>query len=87
MVILNLTPRVIDYKVGVDKSTKWEVIFNSDDKKYGGSNVQANIFNEVDEVWKDKNKTISINLPALSGVVLRQSKVISTKKSKLKIKK
>ncbi|MEG2309256.1 1,4-alpha-glucan branching protein GlgB [Chryseobacterium sp.] len=87
MVILNLTPRVIDYKVGVDKSTKWEVIFNSDDEKYGGSNVQANIFNEVDEVWKDKNKTISINLPALSGVVLRQSKVISTKKSKLKIKK
>ncbi|PQA92780.1 1,4-alpha-glucan branching enzyme [Chryseobacterium piscicola] len=87
MVILNLTPRVIDYKVGVDKSTKWEVIFNSDDEKYGGSNVQANIFNEVDEVWKDKNKTISINLPALSGVVLRQSKVISTKKLKLKIKK
>ncbi|WP_262147951.1 1,4-alpha-glucan branching protein GlgB [Chryseobacterium foetidum] len=89
MTILNLTPRVIDYKVGVDENSKWEVIFNSDDEKYGGSGVIANIFSEDKEEWKNKTNTISINLPALSGVVLRKSKTIVTKKlkSKLKIKK
>lgn len=89
MTILNLTPRVIDYKVGVDENSKWEVIFNSDDEKYGGSGVIANIFSEDKEEWKNKTNSISINLPALSGVVLRKSKKIVTKKlkSKLKIKK
>lgn len=89
MTILNLTPRVIDYKVGVDENSKWEVIFNSDDEKYGGSGVNASIFSEDKEEWKNKTNTISINLPALSGVVLRKSKKIVTKKlkSKLKIKK
>lgn len=86
MTILNLTPRVIDYKVGVDKNSKWEVIFNSDDEKYGGSGVIANIFSEDQEEWKNKTNTISINLPALSGVVLRQSKIIVPKKAKSKLK-
>ncbi|KQT17374.1 glycogen branching protein [Chryseobacterium sp. Leaf404] len=87
MVILNLTPRVIDYKVGVDENSKWEVIFNSDDEKYGGSGVKANIFSEDEEEWKDKKHTISINLPALSGVVLRFKKGIKPKSGKKIIRK
>ena len=84
MVILNLTPRVIDYKIGVEEHTKWEVIFNSDDEKYAGSGVIANIFREEEEQFKDKNNTISINLPALSGIVLRKNKV-KTKPEKMKV--
>jgi len=84
MVILNLTPRVIDYKIGVEEHTKWEVIFNSDDEKYAGSGVKANIFREDEEQFKNKNNTISINLPALSGVVLRKNKV-KTKPQKTKV--
>lgn len=84
MVILNLTPRVIDYKIGVEEHTKWEVIFNSDDEKYAGSGVIANIFREDEEQFKDKNNTISINLPALSGIVLRKNKV-KTKPQKTKV--
>lgn len=77
--VLNLTPRVIDYKIGVDENSEWEVIFNSDDKKYGGSGVTANIFREDKEEWKNKTNTISINLPALSGVVLRYKKKVKKK--------
>ncbi|WP_312076074.1 1,4-alpha-glucan branching protein GlgB [Chryseobacterium sp.] len=82
MVILNLTPRVIDYKIGVEENTKWEVVFNSDNERYGGSGVKAKIFREDEEQWKDKNHIISINLPALSGVVLRKG-IIKPKPSRM----
>ncbi|MBP3839530.1 MAG: 1,4-alpha-glucan branching protein GlgB, partial [Chryseobacterium sp.] len=48
MTVLNLTPRVFDYKIGVDEGSNWEVILNSDDEKYGGSGVKAEIVDEED---------------------------------------
>ncbi|VFB02975.1 1,4-alpha-glucan branching enzyme GlgB [Chryseobacterium taihuense] len=74
MVVLNLTPQVLDYTIGVNTGTSWEVILNSDDKKYGGSGVDANIFKESHEPWMNRNQSISINLPPLAGIVLRHKK-------------
>lgn len=84
MVVLNLTPQVLDYTIGVNTGTSWEVILNSDDKKYGGSGVDANIFKENHEPWMNRNQSISINLPPLAGVVLRQKKDRKYKLNRIK---
>ncbi|WP_292010732.1 1,4-alpha-glucan branching protein GlgB [Chryseobacterium sp.] len=74
MIVINLTPRVLDYKIGVDTGTYWEVIFNSDDEQYHGSGVKSEIFKEQDEEWMRHSKSISLNLSPLSGIILRQKK-------------
>ncbi|KQM53730.1 1,4-alpha-glucan branching protein GlgB [Chryseobacterium sp. Leaf201] len=72
MVILNLTPRVLDYKIGVQAESRWEVVFNSDDEKYAGSGVKPDIFDEQEEVYKGHPKSISIKLSPLSGMILKK---------------
>jgi 1,4-alpha-glucan branching enzyme len=72
MVILNLTPRVIDYKIGVTAGSHWEVVFNSDDEQYAGSGVKADIFDEQHEEFMGHQKSISINLPPLAGIILKR---------------
>ena len=74
MVVLNLTPRVFDYKIGVDEGTNWEVILNSDDEQFAGSGVNAEIVDEEDDEWMYKPNAIVLKLPPLSGVILRQKK-------------
>lgn len=74
MVVLNLTPRVFDYKIGVDEGTNWEVILNSDDDEFAGSGVQAEIVDEEDDEWMYRANAIILKLPPLAGVVLRQKK-------------
>jgi len=80
MIVLNLTPRVFEYKIGVNEGTNWEVILNSDDEKYGGSGVKAEIVDEEDDEWMFRPNAIILNLPALSGVVLKQKAVLKPKK-------
>ena len=89
MVILNLTPRVLDYKIGVDAESHWEIIFNSDDKKYAGSGVEPDIFREETEEYKGHQKSISIKLPPLAGIVLKrkEKKISKTEVIKTKDKK
>lgn len=84
MVILNLTPNVLDYKVGVNLGSHWEVVLNSDDEKYSGSGVEANIFREDHDEWMNRPRSISLNLPALSGIVLRQRKDKKYKLNRIK---
>jgi len=80
MTVLNLTPRVFDYKIGVNEGTSWEVILNSDDEKYGGSGITAEIKSEEDSEWHSRPNSIILKLPALSGVVLKQKKTLKPKK-------
>lgn len=75
MVVLNLTPRVFDYKIGVNEGTNWEVILNSDDRQYAGSGVEAEIMDEEDDEWMYRANAIVLKLPPLSGVILRQKKI------------
>ena len=81
MTILNLTPRSFDYRIGVDEFTDWKVILNSDEEKYSGSGVEAVISQHLDDGWNNRKNSIIIRLPPLSGLVLKQSKII--KKSKI----
>ncbi|WP_313270664.1 1,4-alpha-glucan branching protein GlgB [Epilithonimonas vandammei] len=81
MTILNLTPNSFDYRIGVDENTDWKVILNSDEGKYSGSGVEAVISQRLDEGWNNRKNSIIIKLPPLSGLILKQHKVI--KKSKI----
>jgi len=81
MTILNLTPNSFDYRIGVDENTDWKVILNSDDEKYSGSGVEAVISQRLDEGWNNRKNSIIIKLPPLSGVVLKQNKLV--RKSKI----
>ena len=72
MTVLNLTPRSFDYRIGVEKDSKWEVILNSDDEKYSGSGIEANISQELHEGWDNREHSIILRLPPLSGLVLKQ---------------
>ena len=80
MTVLNLTPRVFDYKIGVNEGTNWEVILNSDDEKYGGSGVKAEVVDEEDDEWMYRPNAIVLTLPPLAGVVLKQKKSVQTLK-------
>lgn len=80
MTVLNLTPRVLDYKIGVNEGSNWEVILNSDDEKYGGSGVTAEILDEEDDEWMRRPNSITLKLPPLSGVVLKQKMKTKTRK-------
>ncbi|KAA0127639.1 1,4-alpha-glucan branching protein GlgB [Chryseobacterium sp. SN22] len=86
MVILNLTPRVLDYKIGVDSESRWETVFNSDDEKYAGSGVEPDIFREDQEEYKNYQKSISIKLPPLAGVILKRKEKNISKTEARKIK-
>lgn len=79
MTVLNLTPRVFDYKIGVDEGTSWKVILNSDETKYGGSGVEAQVLDEEDDEWMYRPNNIVVKLPPLAGVVLRQINPVDRK--------
>jgi 1,4-alpha-glucan branching enzyme len=73
LVILNMTPVPRNnWKVYANGKPAWKEIFNSDERKYGGS---GNIFNPdpiVTLVDKDQNRyEINVHLPPLAAVVLR----------------
>ena len=87
MVVLNLTPRVFDYKIGVDEGTNWEVILNSDDEEFAGSGVQAEIVDEEDDEWMYRANAIILKLPPLAGVILRQKKTKKKVIQKMVVKK
>jgi 1,4-alpha-glucan branching enzyme len=75
VVILNLTPIPRNqYKIGIPYKSKWKQIFNSDEKVFFGSgNVSDEVYVPVPEQWNGRAQSISINLPALGAIVLKQS--------------
>ena len=74
MVILNLAPQILDYKIGIHTATHWEVVFNSDDEKYSGSGVDAEILEQKPEEWMGHPESLTVKLPPLAGIILRQKK-------------
>jgi 1,4-alpha-glucan branching enzyme len=81
VVIANMTPMPRDnYRVGMSKAGSYKVIFNSDEKKYGGSGFKLNAKQQSEKVaWHFRDQSISLDLPPLSVIVLKA--VQSTKKS------
>jgi 1,4-alpha-glucan branching enzyme len=73
LIILNMTPVVrMDWVIYVSGKPYEKEIFNSDDKKYWGS---ANVFNpDIRCELVDTNQKmykLTVNLPALSGLILK----------------
>ena len=75
MVVLNLTPRVLEYKLKQSAVFTYEPVLNSDDTRYAGSGISTEILAGNEQVLK---------LPPLSGVIYRQlkHKQIAAKKKK-----
>ncbi|GAA4306529.1 1,4-alpha-glucan branching protein GlgB [Compostibacter hankyongensis] len=73
LVILNMTPVPReDYRIGLFKPRRWKEIFNSDDKKYGGSGViNRGTFTAHREPHHGKPYSIQLTLPPLGAVILK----------------
>lgn len=72
MVVLNLTPRTFDYKIGIAEDTRWEVVLNSDAGEFGGSGIAAEIKGYEDAPWMNRPHAMLMTLPPLAGVVLKK---------------
>jgi 1,4-alpha-glucan branching enzyme len=76
IVILNLTPISREnYKIGVPYKNKWKQIFNTDDKDFFGSGyVYTEAYKPHQEYCNGREYSIDLNLPALSAIVLKQTR-------------
>src|SRR5690606_30513695 len=72
LVVLNLTPVVRDYRVGVPTAGLWEVVLNSDDVSYYGSGTHQHAALSEEIAWMDCGNSIALKLPPLGGLVLKQ---------------
>ncbi len=68
---LNITPHK-EYKIGIQAKQTWEVVFNSDDKKYWGSGfeIRQKVATKKEE-WHGKKNMLMIDIPPLSVIVYR----------------
>jgi 1,4-alpha-glucan branching enzyme len=73
IVICNFTPVTRqNYKVGVPKLGKYEEIFNSDSKKYGGQGiVNEKPIEANNQEWNNQPCSITMCVPSLSAVFLK----------------
>ncbi len=75
MVICNFTPETRDnYRVGVAREGNWEMMINTDDKKYGGSGYNTTrFFKTTKDPYHGRDQSFSINLPPLAMMALKIS--------------
>jgi len=73
IIVCNHTPTPHNnYLIGVHKSGKLEEVFNSDDKKYGGSDIKNTATIKIsDKPWNWKNYSAKISIPPLSIVIFK----------------
>ena len=72
IVICNFTPIVREnYRIGVPTNTKLKEVFNSDDKKYGGSGVSNKNIKITKTPWNSYENSTEIELPPLGIVILQ----------------
>ena len=76
IVILNLTPVSREnYKIGVPYKNKWKQIFNTDQKElFGSGYVHTEAYRPAKDYCNGREYSISLNLPALSAIVLKQTR-------------
>ena len=75
MVVCNFTPMPREnYRIGIAEPGKWKEIFNSDEKRFGGSGVHN--FEEVESVnipAHQKENSLSLTLPPMGVVYLKRT--------------
>ncbi len=79
LVILNLKPRVLEYRLGANYGASWEILLNSDDSNYGGSGQKVVFSSRKEEPWKNHNESYLVSLPPLSAVVLKRGESLREK--------
>lgn len=85
IVALNFTPiNHAIYTIGVPDNGEYEVIFNTNDKKFGGDGRGCKKYKTKNVSFGDFDYSIDIDLPALSSVYI--SKVDKNKKQASKIR-
>lgn len=80
--VINFTPVVYyDYKVGVPYPGTYQEVFNSDDKKYWGSNqvMKESELVAKNEKWHNKNYHINIKVPPLGAVFIKGKDILVDK--------
>ncbi|MEC9314773.1 MAG: alpha amylase C-terminal domain-containing protein, partial [Pseudomonadota bacterium] len=72
--VFNFTPVPRDgYRIGVPEAGNYEIIINSDSEFYAGSNYHnAPVLESEDLPCADRPHSIRINLPPLSGLILKK---------------
>ena len=74
-IVCNFTPVPQEnYQIGITKEGSWEVLLNTDEKKYGGSAFEVQQkYQTTAEVSHGKNYSLTITLPPLALLILKQS--------------
>ncbi|MCG9971894.1 1,4-alpha-glucan branching protein GlgB [Christiangramia crocea] len=72
IIVCNFTPSVLtDYSVGLPASGKLKEIFNSDEKKYGGSGTKNKSLKIEKEEFHGRDHSAEITIPPLGTVVFK----------------
>ncbi|GAA3511056.1 1,4-alpha-glucan branching protein GlgB [Aquimarina addita] len=76
IIICNFTPVPrTDYKIGLPQDGKLVLVFNSDDKKYGGSGIyNSKEIKITKDNWHYREYAAEINIPPLSAMVFKIKK-------------
>ncbi len=76
VVVCNFTPNVHKrYRIGVPNKSSWKEIFNSDSKKYWGSDIgNRSLLKSVQEPSHGREHSIELVLPPLACIILKEKK-------------
>ena len=72
IIVCNFTPSLLtDYRIGLPAPGKLKEVFNSDDKKYGGSGNSNKILKIQKEAFHGRDHSTEISIPPLGTVVFK----------------
>jgi 1,4-alpha-glucan branching enzyme len=72
VIVCNMTPVPRKkYRIGVPKSKQLKLLFNSDDKNYGGSGVGKKTVKPLKTIWHGYSHSIEVDLPPLGVLVYK----------------
>jgi len=72
VIIVNFTPVVRDdYRIGVPQAGPYEVVLNSDDRRFDGSGAQTGTLYATEEPAHGRTASLSLRLPPLGVVIMR----------------
>ena len=76
IVVCNFTPVQRDnYKMGVPEKGVYDVVFNSDDKKFGGNgSVRKRVYRTKAQGMHSQPQSVELSLPGLSAIYLKKRK-------------
>jgi 1,4-alpha-glucan branching enzyme len=74
LVLLNLTPVFRkEWRIGLPTKGVWKILLNSDNQKFYGSAILNDTTIQSEEIaWHGKKHSALVNLPPLSGLVLKR---------------